>query len=166
LPTFQVSGTRSQQSKGLSDYRLLSADSRMEIARRPRPHRPRATPGSISSSRCQTPRAPSTSRRQRADFWFLTNESWKLRVLKVATSESRRATQPQRVWWSQTGSNRRPPACKAGALPTELWPLRNQLAVSAIRSKSATSARDGLILISTAIDCRYLVPETGGPGKI
>src|SRR3954462_15156738 len=29
-------------------------------------------------------------------------------------------------WWSQTGSNRRPPACKAGALPTELWPrLRN-----------------------------------------
>ena len=27
-----------------------------------------------------------------------------------------------RRWWSQTGSNRRPPACKAGALPTELWP--------------------------------------------
>jgi hypothetical protein len=26
------------------------------------------------------------------------------------------------IWWSQTGSNRRPPACKAGALPTELWP--------------------------------------------
>ena len=26
------------------------------------------------------------------------------------------------VWWSQTGSNRRPPACKAGALPAELWP--------------------------------------------
>ena len=26
------------------------------------------------------------------------------------------------TWWSQTGSNRRPPACKAGALPTELWP--------------------------------------------
>jgi hypothetical protein len=27
-----------------------------------------------------------------------------------------------RKWWSQTGSNRRPPACKAGALPAELWP--------------------------------------------
>ena len=27
------------------------------------------------------------------------------------------------AWWSQTESNRRPPACKAGALPTELWPL-------------------------------------------
>ncbi len=32
--------------------------------------------------------------------------------------------QPQdsKNWWSQTGSNRRPPACKAGALPAELWP--------------------------------------------
>ena len=28
-------------------------------------------------------------------------------------------------WWSQTGSNRRPHACKARALPAELWP-RNQ----------------------------------------
>ena len=27
-----------------------------------------------------------------------------------------------RDWWSRTGSNRRPPACKAGALPTELRP--------------------------------------------
>ena len=26
------------------------------------------------------------------------------------------------TWWSQTESNRRHPACKAGALPTELWP--------------------------------------------
>jgi hypothetical protein len=29
--------------------------------------------------------------------------------------------------WSQPGSNRRPPACKAGALPTELWPRRSQM---------------------------------------
>ena len=28
----------------------------------------------------------------------------------------------QTIWWSQTGSNRRPHACKARALPTELWP--------------------------------------------
>jgi hypothetical protein len=28
------------------------------------------------------------------------------------------------IWWSQTGSNRRPHACKARALPTELWPRR------------------------------------------
>lgn len=25
-------------------------------------------------------------------------------------------------WWSQSGSNRRPDACKATALPAELWP--------------------------------------------
>ena len=28
----------------------------------------------------------------------------------------------ERKWWSQGGSNSRPPACKAGALPAELWP--------------------------------------------
>ncbi len=28
-----------------------------------------------------------------------------------------------RLWWSRTGSNRRHPACKAGALPAELRPL-------------------------------------------
>ena len=27
-------------------------------------------------------------------------------------------------WWSQTGSNRRPPECKSGALPAELWPRK------------------------------------------
>ena len=27
-----------------------------------------------------------------------------------------------RFWWRMTGSNRRPPACKAGALPAELIP--------------------------------------------
>ena len=32
------------------------------------------------------------------------------------------ATALSQNWWSQTGSNRRPPACKAGALPAELWP--------------------------------------------
>src|SRR6201995_3614591 len=39
-----------------------------------------------------------------------------------------RMTEPignQTIWWSQTGSNRRPHACKARALPAELWP-RNQ----------------------------------------
>ena len=30
---------------------------------------------------------------------------------------------PLKKWWRMTGSNRRPPACKAGALPAELIPL-------------------------------------------
>src|SRR6185436_5151890 len=45
-------------------------------------------------------------------------------------------------WWSQTESNRRPPACKAGALPTELWPLQG----SGIRSQVSGSI--GSVLIS------------------
>jgi hypothetical protein len=34
------------------------------------------------------------------------------------------------IWWSQTGSNRRPHACKARALPTELWPRRSEWRVA------------------------------------
>src|SRR3954470_23326502 len=41
-------------------------------------------------------------------------------------------------WWSQTGSNRRPPACKAGALPTELWPRAANRRPSRVRRSSET----------------------------
>jgi hypothetical protein len=51
------------------------------------------------------------------------------------TGKSRTMTSPG--WWSQTGSNRRPPACKAGALPTELWPRRR----SRIRSHAVMPHR-------------------------
>ena len=44
-------------------------------------------------------------------------------VLALLLSASDRVDQT--IWWSQTGSNRRPHACKARALPAELWP-RNQ----------------------------------------
>ena len=42
-----------------------------------------------------------------------------------SAGSSRTATIPSglREWWSRTGSNRRHPACKAGALPAELRPL-------------------------------------------
>src|SRR5262249_35609036 len=43
-------------------------------------------------------------------------------------------------WWSQTESNRRPPACKAGALPTELWPL--QITEASIREERARLITD------------------------
>ena len=33
-------------------------------------------------------------------------------------------TSRESVWWSQAESNRRPLACHASALPTELWPLK------------------------------------------
>jgi hypothetical protein len=39
------------------------------------------------------------------------------------TSSRRQSLRIARRWWSRTGSNRRHPACKAGALPAELRPL-------------------------------------------
>ena len=51
------------------------------------------------------------------------------------------------IWWSQTGSNRRPPACKAGALPAELWPLNlHGLCASAL----LRSARTGRFICQCA----------------
>ena len=41
--------------------------------------------------------------------------------LVFLTNDAIQSTRHQ--WWSWTGSNRRPPACKAGALPAELQPL-------------------------------------------
>ena len=39
------------------------------------------------------------------------------------SSDRSQPSQHQSVkWWRRTGSNRRPPACKAGALPAELRP--------------------------------------------
>jgi hypothetical protein len=48
---------------------------------------------------------------------FLKNE---IPELRAQSGEPQCAS--GRHWWSWTGSNRRPPACKAGALPTELQP--------------------------------------------
>ena len=100
---------------------------------------PTADLGSISSSRCQITRSRRAVAQTGAN-WFC---FWtRYRRSHVA---SRGAALPQAgfarplaadvtpTWWSQTGSNRRPPACKAGALPTELWPppVRRRRSVSA-----------------------------------
>ena len=50
-----------------------------------------------------------------------------------ARAIDRRARSSNECWWSQTGSNRRPHACKARALPTELWP-RSCRSVAPIRT--------------------------------
>src|SRR5277367_4707598 len=57
------------------------------------------------------------------------------------------------AWWSQTGSNRRPHACKARALPAELWP-RNQ----------KTNALHRL-LRRFSLQERKRTRSNGGPGK-
>src|SRR6266852_3802981 len=47
------------------------------------------------------------------------------------------------IWWSQTGSNRRPHACKARALPAELWP-RTRRRMLLLRSPSLALRRSSL----------------------
>src|SRR5690606_11884321 len=49
-------------------------------------------------------------------------------------------------WWSQTESNRRHPACKAGALPTELCPRSgNGAAQESCRRPVAGCVQQGLV---------------------
>src|SRR3984893_16489605 len=50
------------------------------------------------------------------------------------------------TWWSQTGSNRRPHACKARALPAELWPRTRRRMLTSIHET-------------------HTLDQGGGPGK-
>jgi hypothetical protein len=62
-------------------------------------------------------------------------------------------------WWSQTGSNRRPHACKARALPAELWPRRRYAPHPIGPAKGKPAQRPG---------CTRRLHQTaanGGPGK-
>lgn len=68
----------------------------------------------IFSLRCHTEQAES----QRLAANFITND------LATGFTSTRHPLLPREErWWSRTGSNRRHPACKAGALPAELRPL-------------------------------------------
>jgi hypothetical protein len=72
-----------------------------------------------------------------------------LRVVVRSTVTPLQILNLRLAWWSQTGSNRRPPACKAGALPTELWPrLRTLRALCGGPGKTRTS---DLTLIKRAL---------------
>jgi hypothetical protein len=60
---------------------------------------------------------------------FLATRSARLRSVELRRGSLRydracraEAGAASKGWWSQTGSNRRPHACKARALPAELWP--------------------------------------------
>jgi hypothetical protein len=56
-------------------------------------------------------------------------------------------------WWSQTGSNRRPPACKAGALPTELWPHQ--------RTEDGRQRTEAIIRRPSSVICRLILVGLG-----
>ncbi len=66
-------------------------------------------------------------------------------------------TLPIEDWWRQTGSNRRPPACKAGALPAELCPHVQRTQVLACRLGVLVSAK-ALTITDTS--------DNGGSGWI
>ena len=65
-----------------------------------------------------------------------------------------------RYWWSQAGSNRRPPACKAGALPAELWPRikPDHRCRSAARPRNSRTALARSSLAKRCFACRYAPP--------
>jgi hypothetical protein len=137
-----VSGQISEESLLITDYRPLIPEF-----------------GSISSSRCQTARGARPCNREDAiasarEFKFLNERDLasaaRLRrgfgghLCGLKSGPPTEAATSREGWWSQTGSNRRPPACKAGALPTELWP-RQVSVVSNLKTKSAA---------------RYLITDT------
>ena len=77
----------------------------------------RHTIGCTSSSRCKITRKPDKDVQPRNCLWT--------RSLELSSRST--------VWWSQTGSNRRPHACKARALPAELWPRTRRRMLSLIK---------------------------------
>ena len=80
----------------------------------------RHTIGCTSSSRCRKS-AQTRSKRLQA-------------VCRTSCLSKLAFTPMMRRWWSQTGSNRRPHACKARALPAELWPrTRRRMLLPAVR---------------------------------
>ena len=98
--------------------------------------------GSISRPKhsCRTPRTPAAVKRLAVFAGYLLSRSPTIgsvpssRYERSHARRKRRAANPltwtlrmwsHQKWWSQTGSNRRPHACKARALPTELWPRRD-----------------------------------------
>jgi hypothetical protein len=80
--------------------------------------------GRISSLRCQIsrqkPMLEEHQSRWRNCVWTKPVSRTEMERDRLSSRSRRRST----LWWSQTGSNRRPHACKARALPTELWPQR------------------------------------------
>src|SRR5437763_740742 len=58
-------------------------------------------------------------------------------------------------WWSQAGSNRRPLACHASALPAELWPRRiaaPQIGVRAMTLNHSSGPISSLFVTSDITD--------------
>jgi hypothetical protein len=107
---------------------------------------------SIPSSRCQTsPRhsaqansstLPRNAAGNRMSRPARTSRETKMRKIQGSLRWITQVLKAlQRSWWSQTGSNRRPHACKARALPTELWPQSGEPRSTSCLLRRNASAR-------------------------
>jgi hypothetical protein len=95
----------------------------------PRPHmRFNLSLQTMMSSRIHPPNAgyapdePFHSQCHRTSAGGRSLPGWKLDHSTIAATLRTPQAFRRGGWWSQTESNRRHPACKAGALPAELWP--------------------------------------------
>lgn len=74
------------------------------------------------------PGCPDPASTVRSPAGFACQQHWALPLLlRRLPAHHPQRTAVARHWWRMTGSNRRPPACKAGALPAELIPRRQPL---------------------------------------
>jgi hypothetical protein len=109
------------------------------------------TESQIPSSQCQRTCLPNANARQSLSRLMGRSASRTDRARSLWSAHSTRHTQvPARArgaWWSQTGSNRRPPACKAGALPTELWP------------QSGGRCQGTGVRTNASAACQFLIPD-------
>ena len=86
----------------------------------------------------------------------LTVKGWCPRPLDDGDEHATKSGQTRngllKIWWSQTGSNRRPLACHASALPAELWPR--------VKARNYTRARPQVQLLEHKyFDVSRHVPE-------
>ena len=99
--------------------------------------------------------------------WSARLRSFELRRARLALRLLRgRATRSPKgeAWWSQTGSNRRPHACKARALPAELWP-RTRRRMLLLRSPSLALRRAAAFVQEGLPSRSCRAAKAGGPGK-
>ena len=84
------------------------------------------------------------------------------RQLRSRQASPRNGPNPASFWWSRTGSNRRPPACKAGALPAELRPLIRMVGLGRLELPTSrlSSARSNQLSYRPIY--RRRVPGTSG----
>lgn len=119
---FKIAYERFRQNPLTQTDRSAHGSDQPRIPARPHTHQPIHTDKEHITRHFLKPAAPQSDKR-RSDL----SKPLSMRSIKQSNFGRRRSTTIlnysfHQTWWRQTGSNRRPPACKAGALPAELCP--------------------------------------------